>query len=131
MPEVSKIPVTTVVISRDSGRKNPKGEAIFTRITPPLGKPFPFTEEEVKDITGANPLALREPVDETELPKAIKQAAEKAAEGAKALPMGGAAAGDAAQVAVTAARGKKPSKVAGNPAAEGDAMISEDDSDTL
>ena len=33
-------------------------------VTPDIGKPFSFTADEIKDITKANPQALREPVNE-------------------------------------------------------------------
>lgn len=48
-----RIPHHTVVIHRDG--KN---------IRPPIGKPFNFTSDEIEEITGLHPRALRRPVHE-------------------------------------------------------------------
>ena len=133
MPEVSKVPVHSVVLSRDTGKKDAKGLPIFARLTPPIGKPFSFTQEEHDDIVKANPNALRDPKDESEMSDKIKAAADAAMKNAGALPMGGSAAGDAAMVAVTEAKGKKATRTAGTPGdgAAAGAHDPADDNDTL
>lgn len=124
MPE--KIPVHTVILARDSGKKDPKGEPIMQRVTPPIGKPFQFSEDEVKDIMQASPLALRDPVEESEVKKKVEEAVSQGQQAAAqaGAAMGGAAAGDAAQVAIAAAKGRGAKKnTSGNVNDEDDDVL--------
>lgn len=50
------VPVEGVTVGRDG-----------KRVTPPVGKSFDFTAEEIKSIKAARPEALRKPVDESPL----------------------------------------------------------------
>lgn len=122
MPQ--KIPLATIMLMREDG-KNAKGEPQFKRLSPEIGKPFEFTEDEIKSVMEANPAALRDPQNETGDPEVMEQkAAEAAAEAAKR----GVAAGDAAGIAATAAKGKARLR---NPSGAATAEETDEDPDTL
>lgn len=52
--DISRVVAQSVTVVRD-------GE----RVTPPIGKPFPFTADELEFIDRANPAAVRKAVDES------------------------------------------------------------------
>lgn len=43
------------------------------RVSPPIGKPFNYTDQEVQVILKAKPLGLRKPVNETAEPVEVKE----------------------------------------------------------
>lgn len=49
-----RIPVQTVIVVRDG-----------KRVSPPIGKPFDFTKEELSNINDRNPDAIRKLTDES------------------------------------------------------------------
>lgn len=86
--ETNMVVLSTVIVGREIDGKQ-------VRVTPEIGKAFPFTDEEIKNIMEANPAAIREPVNEdvsegtvlkptsdADVAKAQKEAAD--AEAAKA-----------------------------------------------
>ena len=120
----SKIPLHTIILAREDGR-DAKGEPKFKRVTPEIGKPFDFTDEEHKSIIASRSSAVRDPQNETGDPEAAAQkGAEAAAEAAKRQ----VAEGDAASIASTAARGKAKNK---NPSGAATAEETDEDPDTL
>ena len=59
-----RVPLQTVIVQRNGAN-----------FAPPLGKPFTFTADEVRDIDAVNPNAIRKPLNE-EAPNAFPDAAE-------------------------------------------------------
>jgi hypothetical protein len=105
----SLVPTHTVILSRPhpSGRKDREGNPVHERITPKIGQPFDFTDEEIEHVKAANPYGLRDPVNEGEAETRDADAADKAArEAAEEAAKKRSAAGDAAVTARTGALGK-------------------------
>jgi hypothetical protein len=118
MPKL--VPTHTVHISRPhpNGRKDRDGNPIHERISPKIGEPFDFTEDEVTDIRNANPLGLREPINEggetkedSDVDRAIREAHEAAAQNRSA-------AGDAGVTARAGALGRGARKQPDNSGAK-------------
>ena len=55
--EINMVVLSTVIVGREIDGKQ-------VRVTPEIGKAFPFTAEEIENIKEANPSAIREPVNE-------------------------------------------------------------------
>lgn len=136
------VPTHTVHVARPhpSGRKDRDGNPVHERISPKIGEPFDFTEEEVNDIRNANPLGLRETINEggevredADVERAVREAHEAARQ---AGPNVGAL-GDAAVTARTGARGQGARRQADNTGAkevkgsEEDLNKPEEDADEL
>lgn len=79
----SMVPTNTIFLSREQPAVRGQSPS-FKRISPKIGEPFEFTEEEVDDIRAANPLGLREPIQEgvPQENEAIEQAVREAHEAA-------------------------------------------------
>src|SRR3954453_17215098 len=103
----SLIPTHSVFLSRPrkDGRKDAQGNPKHERVSPKIGEPFDFTDEEVADIRASDPTSLREPIneggskEEREAEEAVQRAQEETAKN-RGAP------GDAANVARTGAHGK-------------------------
>lgn len=125
------VPTHTVHLAREhpSGRKDKEGNPIHERISPKIGEPFDFTDEEVDDIRAAHPLGLRETINEggevkedADIERAVQEAHEQARQ---AGPQTGAL-GDAAVTARTGAQGRGARRQPDNSGAK-EAKGSEDD----
>lgn len=103
----------TVIVSREVRKDKKTGEPVIQRMSLPIGKPFDFTDEEHDDIMAMSPGALRDVVNEGAEDHLVvendrvEQAAREAAEQARTT---GAAPGDAAVTAKTAATGRSARK---------------------
>lgn len=122
------VPTHTVHLSRPhpNGRKDRDGNPIHERIIPKIGEPFDFTEEEINDIRTANPLGLREPINEggetredADVERAVREAHEAAA-------LNRGAPGDAAVTARAGALGRGARKQPDNSGAK-EVKASDDD----
>lgn len=81
----SMVPTNAIYLLREQPQARGQPPA-FKRISPKIGEPFDFTDEEVDDIRAANPLGLREPVNEGDpkendvIDQAVREAHEAAAQ---------------------------------------------------
>ena len=125
--ELNLVPMHSIFLLRETGKEDPKTKApIMERITPPIGKPFKFTQEEVDSIYKMSPLALRSPRNES---VDFAEDADQAAGAAAALAAAtGGAPGDAAGTARSAAMGNHKLK---KGSVEVDTTGEDDDADDL
>jgi len=83
---VNMVPMKSVVVIRDG-----------KRVTPTIGKSFPFTAEERNAILEVDSTALRKPTDETAGTDADAAAAARTAEASQSKARGGKKAATASQ----------------------------------
>jgi hypothetical protein len=123
------VPTHTVILSRPhkDGRKDKDGNPVHQRVSPKIGEPFEFTDDEAKDVRTAHPTGVREPVNEggtetkedADVEQAVREAHEAAAQNRSARA-------DAATTARAGALGKGARKQPDNSGA-GETESDDDD----
>lgn len=96
---IEKVPTVSVILQRDTGTKKPDGTPVMKRETPPVGKAFKFSKDEIESVMATDPEALRDPENES-------KSEEAKSEALKTAVLTGAAAADAANSAATGAVNK-------------------------
>ena len=94
---VMKVPMQTVIVVRDTGKKDAKTkEPVYARVIAEPGVPFGFTKQEVDDALSSSPGCLRDAVNESADAATVAEEARLAAIASGGAPL---------DAAVTAAEG--------------------------
>lgn len=113
------VPTHTVHLSRPrkDGRKDKEGNPIHERISPKIGEPFDFTDDEAEDVRTAHPTGIRDPVNEGAEPKEEEDIEKAVREAHEAAAQNRGAPGDAGNTARTGALGRGARKQPDNSGA--------------